>query len=194
MRRVKKDIAVETHREGIKCHLNIIEVWFLSVGTLKESKHYILKYHPNFPKSQVVMVSYINEVTMESRRSPFTSYQSTHVRIQFKAPAGPIQRGEGRRREAILVFLKRHKRAEFLPHVSLKAYIFQAPESINACIILWIPLFRAAKWLGHPCMKPISNSQSKTHPGTTYRSWNGSYLWPLETCTCANEQVEQISA
>lgn len=31
---VRKDIAVKIHREGIKCHLNIIEVWFLSVETL----------------------------------------------------------------------------------------------------------------------------------------------------------------
>lgn len=117
------------------------------------------------------MVSCINEVTVDRRRSPFTSYQSTDVSFHFKAPAGPIQRGEGRGEEERLPRLPRKAQmSRVLSHVSLKAFLFQAPESINACIILWIPLFSAAKWLEHPCMKPISNFQSETHPRTTYRS------------------------
>lgn len=77
---------------------------------------------------------------------------------------------EGRGEEERLPRLPRKAQtSRVLSHVSLKAYLFQAPESINACIILWIPLFSTAKWLEHPCMKPISNFQSETHPRTTYR-------------------------
>lgn len=115
------------------------------------------------------MVSCINEVTVESRRSPFTSYPSNDVSFHFRTPAGPIQRREGRRADTP-PYSSKGTNEQSSVSCELKAYLFQAPESINACIILWIQLFSPAKWLGHPCMKPISNFQSETHPGTTYRS------------------------
>lgn len=137
------------------------------------------------------MVSCINEVTVESRRSPFTSYPSNDVSFHFRTPAGLIQRGEGRRADTP-PYSSKGTNEQSSVSCELKAYLFQAPESINACIILWIQLFSPAKWLGHPCMKPISNFQSETHPGTTYRS-SKSHL-PLATVwrTGAVEHVVQI--
>lgn len=136
------------------------------------------------------MVSCINEVTVESRRSPFTSHQSTDVSFHFKAPGGPIQRGEGRRRGERLpcILSKRHKWAEVCLVWAWKPIYFRLLESINARIILWIPLFRVAKWLGHPCMKPISNFQSETHPRTTYRPSFKTACAPMSMrckCVCA---------
>lgn len=76
-------------------------------------------------------------------------------------------RGEGK---SVPSILGKARMSRVVSHVSQEAYLFQGPESINAHIIPWIPLFSAAKWLGQPCMKPISNFQSKTHPRTTYGS------------------------
>lgn len=54
----------------------------------------------------------------------------------------PVERPEGRKGDAQIHISGKHKCA-ILPYVSLDAYLFQAPQSIDAAIILSILLFSA---------------------------------------------------
>lgn len=84
------------------------------------------------------MVGY--RATLSEETSRLYLLQINHLLLGFILR--PVERQEGRKGDTQIHISGKHKCAT-LSCMSLGAYLFQAPQSIHAAIILWILLFIA---------------------------------------------------